>query len=278
MSDEHSADETAEAETERHSSVNRRRFVKTVGAIGGTAAFGAVSTTTVEASLRGRNIERLAGKRQEKVIQKIKRDKEASNILRKVVEDGWKPQYNKGRYGLVTPADGERFNIAAVPLQLPNGHTSVSGGLKWSEQNDELTGVAILDQRDAVGNDSSDFEEHTIWTEGSDVRSRVESHSPTGASSDGRLTTNDYTCPSGGCGGPCPTCGCNEYVEEHCVNWNISCIMWVIGALGISCGAAGWVGCLLGSGVALGPYTTGDGCDICDKYDVERTKIGQACG
>ena len=78
---------------------------------------------------------------------------------------------------------------------------------------------------------------------------------------DTELGTNDFVSGGGG--------SCTYFHDEYCANFNLSCITWLIGAIGISCGSSGGIACLAGSGAAVGPYLTDDGCDVCDEYKSE---------
>lgn len=264
MSEEHNADDGTD-------SVNRRRFVKALGTVGGAAAFGTFSTGTVKASSTERSVERLSGKRERKVTQRVKEDKKVATIFQFLSKEGWEPQYEDGKYGLVTTTNGESFNIAAVPLQPPNKSENRSGALRWSEKSDEQTGVTTLNQESEVGDHKADFEERAVWIENGDIKSDTKTYSTT-TSSDGKVGTNTRIAPPGAYG------SCEEFVRSHCTNWNISCIAWTLAALGISCNPwTGWVTCAAGNIVAWGPHVTGDGCSFCDNYNVHRIYVGRAC-
>jgi hypothetical protein len=215
MSEEHNADESGM--DNKTNSINRRRFVKSLGIAGGTAAFGTLSSTTVSALSRERDVEVITGSRTSDIIQKIENDKEVVKIIQFLSEKGWRPQYNDGKYGIVTSEDGERFNIAVVPFHASRENNDVSSILRWSESSDENTVATILNQGDSVGDDRRDVKERTVWVENGNVKSKTEIYSLpiTGSSED--VSINKPIGPGlGGGGGSCENSYMNTVSSGTC--------------------------------------------------------------
>jgi hypothetical protein len=59
----------------------------------------------------------------------------------------------------------------------------------------------------------------------------------------------------------------------------MSCIGWRLLVLGVACGGGiRAVKCLFTAAVDIGTIVTGDACNICDNYDVDKIYVGRACG
>lgn len=241
----------------------------------------------VNAQSQDREVTELSGREKRSTLRRALRDNESRELIRLLYQESWRISFRKARAALVTEDDTEhRFVI--FPLWDILGNEQANGMIRWSNKEGEQTSASTLGREDSVGVQSRDFIE-TVYTPGTNG---VESESILYTSSENDMSTSDYStqvdevetmipgCPRQGCSGGGRDWTCNEYVEKNCTNWNLSCIAWVIGAVGISCNnpITAIVKCLLGSAVGLGPFVTGDNCNLCDNYKVSRERIGRACG
>lgn len=266
-------DETVEIEN--NISVNRRSLLKTLGTTGSVAVFGTVSSAAARASSTERHVNRRLGKEEQKIIDVVKDNNEVGMIFQFIEGEGWEPEYSDGRYGTVK-TDNNEFKIASVPLQSPSKNENQSAVLRWSQEIEKTAEVIILNQDESIGNQERDFKERTIWVEDGDVESNTIIHSVTTTDDDSEFSTQRHIGPSGGGSGICYRCGCEKVVTRHCEEWDMTCIGWRIVFAGLSC-LSGNIMCVIGALADAGTIITGDACKICDKYDVDRTKVGYAC-
>lgn len=209
----------------------------------------------------------------------MKNSSEVQKLKGKITKErgsNWSVNYEKGKYRGISPENGSTFYLCSIPLMFSS--KTLSGALVWSSSSKRYTQVSLLDQ--SAGRNPKDFSEITYtYGDGNVVTNTdvFEAEVNTQESSGG-ADTDDNIVPPGG-GGICYRCGCQEVVTENCTDYNISCIAIMAGSLGISCNPfTGYVACFLGTTfTGILPWVTGDNCNICDNYDVDRTKVGYAC-
>ena len=165
---------------------------------------------------------------------------------------------SEGRYGIVSTSDGNTYGFAVVPFVSSAIPDSVEAALRWNEDENGPTTANILNTSEGVGEQSEDYTETVVGVDDRQIRSETQLHIQ--ESSDDVRTMKPIGPPGGGI---CYRCDCSTVVDRHCTNYNLSCIAWHLAAVGISCNPyTGVVTCMLGSGVAIGPWVTGDNYNI----------------
>ncbi|QRV17426.1 hypothetical protein JMJ58_20945 (plasmid) [Haloterrigena salifodinae] len=274
LNESHKAKEEEEEEEGR---IKRRQLIRGVAITGGGAVFGANLSGTAGASSTTQHVDKLSSREEQLVINKIKNDPEVATLSAQLKEK--ELQYREGKYGAKTTKNGQRSYFGVVPINLSNTDDSIQSILQWSEENDRKPQIVTLEQKESTGNNLADFREETQWVEGTTVRSNSILHSPKTEDSGNNMKVGIDGSSIGLSSREVKEYDdCKTLVQERCTNFNLSCISFIVGAVGLSCNPfTGLVTCVLGSGIAFGPYTTGDGCDICDEYSVRESVIEGTC-
>lgn len=261
-----------------NTNISRRQVLGSIGTAGVTT-FGLKNSISGVAAQEDRNVSGVQKRTEKELIKEIKSSSEVQELKSELAENRgntWSIDYQMGKYRKIAPKEGNVFYLCSIPLTFPSGE--LSGALVWSSSSKRYTRISVLDHSDSAGGKSKDFIEVTYTHDNSGVvkNTDVFEAEVNDQGESGGASTEDYIAPPGGI---CYRCGCQEVVTENCVDYNVSCIAIVAGSLGISCNPyTGYVSCFLGatfSGIL--PWVTGDNCNICDEYEVERSKIGYAC-
>ncbi|MFC3959022.1 hypothetical protein [Halovivax cerinus] len=235
---------------------NRRSVLSALGTAGSASLAGVTvekggaenERRTVRSS--GREVVEWTGEKKKEVASTASNNKMVAAISNRLKQNGWVISDSKHRSGTVLAADGEEYDFGVLSFE----------SVMESERQ-----AAILWKRYKTGE----------W----EVKGYVHSNSDNNSDSDVVITvdstmnvrkieyeggaTIETSCP---CLDPGGGSDCVFFHDRYCVDFNLSCVLFVIGALGLSCGTAGAVGCLGAAGLGIAEYLAGDGCNICDEY------------
>jgi hypothetical protein len=130
MTEKHNADETSE--TNSSTPVNRRRFVKSLGAAG-VAAVGFTGVSAAKGDV-DREVTELERGRRGKVIDTVMSDNHARKIRTKFQKDGWKPNVDDGKYISVKLAERNSYRAAIIPFEKDGAIKDEQRNLIWIEK------------------------------------------------------------------------------------------------------------------------------------------------
>lgn len=251
--------------------MNRRNLLKAVG----TTSIGAVGLNNITRLSKAsedqveRELTTLEGKERHKTLKNARHTDEVKKLTKKYKNEGWIPRFSQSKCRRVEPEDVSPFEVVVIPFEKKTKATgSKQDGnqtvIIWKSRNANagtdrtVTGHQLVE--DGSPNDSGREikEVNHHWEQGeiTEQSNRSEIRSADGISTQDNL-------PGGGGGGGC------IYLDTYCVNFNLSCIGLIVGALGLGCGSTGMVGCLATALLEGGAYYTGDGCNVCDEYTTE---------
>lgn len=249
----------------RRSSTNRRKLLKAMGA-SSIASIGFSSLTGLSMASEDqaeRKLTRLEGDEREKTLQDVRQTEEVERLIGVYKEESWTPDFNQAQIRLVERESGGSFRLAIVPFEQIGNKTPSNDNqaiLIWKKQGSEVTvtGHQLIDDGNPTGSGRNVEEVKHEWADDGLVE---QSHQSEIRSKD-QVSAEDNL-PGGGGGGDC------IYLDTYCVDFNLSCIGLIVGALGLACGGGGLVGCLATALMEGGAYYTGDGCNVCDEYTTE---------
>ena len=217
--------------------INRRELLKTTAMTGvGLGSIG-IFSGNIEAS-SSREYIPIEGEARAELISQIKSNPDVQELANTLKNENRSVEYTSGKYTRIIPESESPYKIAVLPLSDIQGENSrEQAAIKWDSRSSESPVAYTLE---TSPDQKPTAKEHNI----------NDSIGP------------DADTPIDGGGGDCAT-----FTTESCTNFDLTCITWIIASIGLSCATMNPVACLAGSTVALGPYTTGDGCDPCDNYE-----------
>jgi len=261
MTEEHNADNT----------VNRRRFVKTVGATGISVAGlsnVASASSDEEEPIPSTSLERNERK---KTVGEIRSDENVKKVVKRLREQGWFSQFNDGTYKLLKPDKESSYRAAVIPFEKRGSarkrkdeSREEQAILMWRSRKGVDKGQSRVaghefDQSKSAGMNPSDLK-HIIYTvESGQIHAKTEylSDYPDQSSADRGFTIQRLPDP--------PDCNC-MYLDEYCNNYNWTCL----GSIAITAGTCTYslslrcLGSAVGSSLLL--YADDENCNICDNY------------
>lgn len=222
--------------------------MKSTVAVGaGIGSLGAFSGN-VEAST-SREFTTISGAARARLINRIRNDSEVQELAEQLENKNRVVRYENGKYTRIVTESGSTHKIAVLPLTVvEHGSEKKQAVICWDSRSSE----------NAVA--------YTLATDANDKVTTRELNS-----GDISVGTDAHT--GGGDGGG--SGNCQVFNDSYCTNYDLSCIGWILLAMGVGCGTLNPVACLTGAGVsgaiAIGEYTTGDGCNPCDDADHSST-------
>lgn len=249
MSEERDTDETAE----QRDSINRRRFVRTLGVAGGAAAFGSLGVGSTSAQETNGNVRYLSGHEKNKVVSKALTDSDTRDLETVLEERGWTANRNRATAQYMDPNDETSFVFVTVPISTDD--ESINATLTWTDHYaGDNTVISVLKRG------TSSLLNYKI-EDGEVVKERKGSK---------ESDDKNITIQSGPGAGP----GC-VYMEKECNNLNWTCI----GALAVTYGSCAWAvvkrdigeiaACVGAAGMTIIQAADNEGCNVCDSTNLE---------
>lgn len=250
--------------------MNRRDILKAVG----TSSVGAVGLNSITHLSRaseehsGPELIKLDGKRRQRALRNARQTSEVKELTRKYKKESWVPTYKEARGRLVKKDDGSSFKLVVIPFEKTendSGSQDSQAIILWKSRGENgqtgptVTGHQLLEDKGPDASVREITEVSHVWDDGriversnrSEVRGKDE------------FTTDDNLPGGGGGGGD----GC-IYLDTYCVEFDLSCIATIVGALGLGC-TVNLVSCLGAALLEGGKYYSGDACNVCDVYTTE---------
>lgn len=248
--------------------MNRRDILNAVG----TASVGVVGLNSITHHSRaseeqsGPELIKMDNKRRQRVLKNARQTSEVKELTRKYKRDSWVPTYKEAVSRLVKEDDGGSFKVVVIPFQKTGNDSESQDSqtiILWKSRSENgqtgptVTGHQLLEDKGPDASVREITEVSHVWDDGSVVERSNRSE----VRGKGEFTTDDNL-PGGGAGDGC------IYLDTYCVEFDLSCIATIVGALGLGC-TVSLVSCL---GTALlegGAYYSGDACNVCDVYTTE---------
>ncbi len=260
-------------------SVNRRRVLRTLGMAGGMSVFSSFGINTVAASQNheNRNVTEFNKDKQNKLLNRAKATTDVQSLQTKFTKSGWSPKPDEIRAGFVEPDSSEPHQFLVLPFTKKGQNVGKkSAAIIWKKSENAIdpkisTLGLEIDQRDPTGKHKSDFRAttHKVKQNSIEINQSYFSSHRKSKISNNEASPQAHVPPSGG-GNNC------MYIDEYCVDFNMSCLFFLAGALGLGC-SVNLVSCLATAFLEGGAYITGDGCRVCDERTTE-AKRKPMCG
>jgi hypothetical protein len=243
---------------------SRRSVIKAT-----SAGIAGVSSTSGLAYGSDRKAITVSDVKKSEIKSKVSSDREVRRLIGEL-DDGWNVAFAKGKYATVTVGEGDSYDVASIPL-VHSRDTGSKGVLVWEEAESRQTFVALIDGVRLTENGNAATPDQLTETVFSAEMGNVKSN--TNTLRDSVEQVKPLSSPVD------PQDECREVVNDYCVDFNMSCIGIIIASLGLGCNPVigGAVACVLGAGVGIAPFVTGDNCNICDEYSIEKVHVGEAC-
>lgn len=257
--------------------MNRRNLLKAVG----TSSIGAVGLNSIthlsSASEKqaGPELVKLEEKRRKDVLKSARQTAEVKELTKQYHEDSWIPRYKQAEGRLVKPNDGDSFKVVVIPFQKKGNNSGSQDSqtiILWKSRGGNgqtepvVSGHQLIEDKGPDASVREITEVSHVWDDGKVSEQRNSSE----IRNKDEFTVEDNLPGGGGGGGS----GC-VYLDTYCVDFNLSCIGFIVAALGLGC-TVNLVSCLSTALLEGGAYYTGDGCNVCDEY-TEEAKVKPVC-
>lgn len=277
MPEEHERNDPAEVK-QKIDSINRRRFLKSLSTVGVGASIIGTSrgaSTPPTSSAEEIHITEMEGEERRRTLQEAITDTKLKRIRNNIISNNNSIQYTNIRVMAVNPEYSESYLYVFIPF---NDDTESNSNLK--NNNSALTWKTSLDNKQSSSLVSGYKYNKNIIKNGSLAEVEVNTYSVMDETveqieTESKILTSSQPYAEV----PMPPVSGHDcmMIDTYCVDFNMSCIMFLGGSLGLGCMKGGPIACVITAFLEGGAYITGDGCKICDERTQE-AKRKPMCG